>query len=953
MALGVNIVSTFDSKGIKRAISEFKKLEGAGQKATYGIRTIDSAAKQLAAVAAKAAIGVGVIGGLAVREFAKFDDAMNQSIAIMGNVSSAMRDEMTKAARQMAKTTTFSAEEAAKSYFYLASAGLNAEQSLKALPVVARFAQAGMFDMALATDLLTDAQSALGLTIRNNTVKNMENMARVSDVLVKANTLANATVEQFATALTNKAGAAMKSVNMDVEAGVAVLAALADQGIKAEEAGTQFSIALRDLQTKALDNTASFAAMNITVFDSQGNLRNMGDIIADLEGALAGASDETKKATLLQLGFADRSVATILALLGTSDAIKTYETQLRLAGGTTEDIAAKQLQSLQSQLKLAKNAIIDVAIQFGSALAPKVEAVTAFIRQLSDVIGAQGLGAGFKFTAGAITDFIGNMGALGNTIYTIIAAFVALRAVTIAATISQTLFKTALLTNPIGIVVAAIIALGVAIVAAYGKFEGFRNVVNSVINFILGMLEKLINNWIFVFNIIATAINAATWVLRKLGANIPEIGKLGEVSFGRLASAADNAAPSIVNVAQQIQNAESRLAGFGTVAKTALDPTRYYTLADAQRAVADAQKNVETLRKREHKDLVALKAATDQLSAAQGNLALITGDNATGSVGKAVKSTKEKIADFTSALREQTSAQRSLRDATKATAQAQNELKDANEDLAKMQEKFNRIVNGYGRDSKQAKDKQDDLDKAQRDVERSGYGIEEAVYAVRDAEKELAKVRLDPESNAQAIREAEIKLAEAKLSVADAEDRQRDATVALNKAQEALDATVNGAKDSSDAYKDALDKLNEAKKSQQDAIDRVTEAQEREADALYEVSRAQQKLNDLTKEYGKTLLELAKIKFDKFLPKVETPTTPVAPVGLASVYAGAAAAGAIDPGSFFDLNSGIANEYNVTINAGMGTDAQAVAREFVDYLKQYERANGYIPITAEYAAFAV
>ena len=43
-----------------------------------------------------------------------------------------------------------------------------------------RAGRAGLFDLSTATDLLTDAQSALGLTIRDDAVANMENMARVS-----------------------------------------------------------------------------------------------------------------------------------------------------------------------------------------------------------------------------------------------------------------------------------------------------------------------------------------------------------------------------------------------------------------------------------------------------------------------------------------------------------------------------------------------------------------------------------------------------------------------------------------------------------------------------------------------------------------------------------------------------------------------------------------------------
>jgi len=952
MALGVNIVSTFDAKGINRAVTQFKALEGVGNKATYALRTIDSAAKQLAAAAVKAAAGVAVLGGFAVREFAKFDGAMTESLAIMGDVSDAMREEMTKAARDMAKTTTFSATEAAKSYFYLASAGLNAEQSLKALPVVAKFAQAGMFDMALATDLLTDAQSALGLTIRNNTVKNMENMTRVSDVLVKANTLANATVQQFSESLTNKAGAAMKAVNMDIEEGVAVLAALADQGIKAEEAGTQFSIALRDLQTKALDNAASFEALNITVYDSDGNLRNMADIVADLENALSGASDETKKATLLQLGFADRSVATILALLGTSDAIKTYETQLRLAGGTTEDIAKKQLESLQSQLKLARNAIVDTAISVGQALAPKIEALTNFIRELNRIVGQEGLGAALRYTAGEIMNAIGNMGTLGNTIYVVTAAFVALRATAIAATISINLFNTALLNTPWGRAVALALTLITALAAAYIKFEGFRDVVNKVANAVIWALEKIVNSVIQFINSFITANNLISKALKFIGIDLGEVGEIGYVSFGRIGEAANDSVPAIYNVYNAIVDAESRLAGFGNKVGIAFDPQKVYTLADAQNAVKFAEQNLARLRKAEHKDLVALKSATDELAAANANLALITGDKKSGSVGKAVETTQEKLRKFTEALRSQTQAQRSLRDATKATADAQKNLQEANDALVKAQDQFNLVVNGYGKDSKQARTAQEDLDVAQRDVERSAYGIEEAIFAVQKAEEDLAKERQDPETNATKIREAEIALAQAKLSVKDATDRERDATRELARAQQALDEATNGAKEGSDAYKTVLDQLNAAKKAQEDAIDRVVQAQERERDAIYEVGEAQRELNSLEKEYGKLLAARAKLKYDAgqvVVPTVTTPTT-IAPSGDGQVILP-------DVAQFVDsLYAGQITDteranINVVVNAGMGTDGQAVALDIVNVLKQYERTNGYVPITSQYTAF--
>lgn len=353
MAINYPIVFKVDKKGLEQAESGLKSF-----------------AKVAAASAAAATAALAGVATASVKEFAKFDAALVKSQAIMGDLSDALKDDMEATAREVAKTTTFSAEQAAESYFFLASAGLDAAAAIKAMPEVAKFAQAGMFDMALATDLLTDAQSALGLTIRDDAIANMENMVRVSNVLVKANTLANATVEQFSTSLTTKAGAALRSLGKDVEEGVAVLAAFADQGIKGEIAGTQLSIVLRDLTTKAIKNKEEFAALGLEVFDANGEMRNLGDIIANLEQVLGGMSDETQKATLLQAGFSDKSLQSIQALLGTSDAIKTYEAQLRLANGTTDEIANKQLTSFSAQLDLAKSRIADVGISIGSALAP-------------------------------------------------------------------------------------------------------------------------------------------------------------------------------------------------------------------------------------------------------------------------------------------------------------------------------------------------------------------------------------------------------------------------------------------------------------------------------------------------------------------------------------------------------------------------------------------------------
>jgi len=362
MAINLPIVSRFDDKGIKDA-------EGALGK--FG-----------AAAAAAAAVAVAAVAGIAVasvKAFAEFEGALNKSLAIMGDVSDVMKGEMSDAAREVAKNTTFSASEAAEAYFFLASAGLDAEQSIAALPQVAKFAQAGMFDMALATDLATDAQSALGLG-SEDAAENLANLTRVTDVFVKANTLANTSVEQLATAFTVKAGNALKTLGKDVEEGAAVLALFADQGIKGEAAGTLLSNTLFGLTDRARNSAGDFKRLGIEVFDAEGNMKNLADIADDFTVALEGMTTEQQVNTIAQLGFNKQARTGLLALIGNADAIREYEGELRNAGGTTEEVAEKQLQTLSNQFGLMKSNVEDIGLEIGGIFVPILtDLVSAFI----------------------------------------------------------------------------------------------------------------------------------------------------------------------------------------------------------------------------------------------------------------------------------------------------------------------------------------------------------------------------------------------------------------------------------------------------------------------------------------------------------------------------------------------------------------------------------------------
>ena len=128
MAVTVTAKTRDYERGMNRAKRATRGFSKGAKKASFTTRLFRSQLKAFGAMAGGAAVVGGLMRG--VRAMNSFDQAMKSSLAIMGDVSDAMRDKMARSAIEMAGRTKFSAAEAAKSYYYLASAGLNAKQSL-------------------------------------------------------------------------------------------------------------------------------------------------------------------------------------------------------------------------------------------------------------------------------------------------------------------------------------------------------------------------------------------------------------------------------------------------------------------------------------------------------------------------------------------------------------------------------------------------------------------------------------------------------------------------------------------------------------------------------------------------------------------------------------------------------------------------------------------------------
>jgi hypothetical protein len=149
--------------------------------------------------------------------------------------------------------------------------------------------------------------------------------------------------------------------------------------------------------------------------------------------------------------------------------------------------------------------------------------------------------------------------------------------------------------NPIGLIVVAIGALIAGFVLAYKKIDWFRNGVNKILNLVIGYFEFMVNAWIKVINAFTSGINKFTGLFSKVGIDIPKIGQIAEVTFGRIGDAANKAAASAADFRKA---EEADMAAYRKNKKDATDDTTTFTTTvdKAGEAAKAAAQKVKSLR---------------------------------------------------------------------------------------------------------------------------------------------------------------------------------------------------------------------------------------------------------------------------------------------------------------------------------------------------------------------
>ena len=331
----------------------YNAMKKIGKAGAVAMGTISAAAL----MAGKKAVDVGM----------DFDKAMS-SWKGTAKATEAEFNIAREAAMKYGRETTKTATESANALEYMALAGWNVDESVKALPSVLKLSEATNLDLARTSDLVTDSMSATGEVIGENG----ENLQRFLDVATMANNKSNQTAEQLMEAWI-QTGGVFKGLRVDIEDSATALGVLANRGIKGSEAGTALNAIMINLTTGAGQAGKAMQKLGVSAFEN-GKFKGLKQTLTEVRDKLSGLTEEQQNYYKARIG-GKHHIDAFTHLLNGLDAVKDGKNEwdglnesLRNANGSLQQMAATKMDNLWGDTKILQSAMQDLGIKVSDAI---------------------------------------------------------------------------------------------------------------------------------------------------------------------------------------------------------------------------------------------------------------------------------------------------------------------------------------------------------------------------------------------------------------------------------------------------------------------------------------------------------------------------------------------------------------------------------------------------------
>ena len=465
----------------------------------------------------------------AVRPAVDFELAMAKVGAITNEASGGKGfKSLTKQARELGRTTQYTASQTAEAMQFLGMAGLSTNQILAATPSVLNLAIAGNMDLGRTADIASNILTGFNMEA--------ERTGEVADILAQASRSTNVNVEMLGQTMKFIAPAAA-AVGGTLSETATLAGVLGDAGIQATMAGTMLrSTYLRlaapakagakalgqmrnemgisaeempDVAKEALLAQKRLSGLGVKIFEN-GKMRSMVSILKEMHHATKNLADDEKLSIIKDI-FGTRSTAGALAIFKSVETgrLDEVEEKINNANGAAEEMADRLKNTTSGAFKEFASAIESVGISIGSVLLPAFASIAktaagvagrvsvlsekfpvltkylglAVAGMISFKVASIGMGFAFTFLKGGFLSAKGALIAYRTAMtlmsFSIPKVILGIKALGIA-----------IMSNPIGLIIGGIaIAAGLLIKNWQPVGEFFKNLFSGVIGYVKKAFE--------------------------------------------------------------------------------------------------------------------------------------------------------------------------------------------------------------------------------------------------------------------------------------------------------------------------------------------------------------------------------------------------------------------------------------------------------------------------------
>lgn len=470
------------------AVNMMTSASKAGDKTRRSVDKIgkgfENAGKKLTAAVTVPLVGLGAVS---YKTFESVDKQLAMVKATMGEEAYATAD-LSKSLQDAMTSSIFTMQEGGQALVNYARQGWNAAQAADMLTPSLNLAAGTATDLDTVTAGLGNTLKAFGASADEAT--------HYADMFTKAQAQANTNVTELFDAM-SVAGPIAKTVGWDFEDVATLVGAFGDMSIDASEGANALKTGLARLSGGNTQANKAMSALGISLYDENGQMKSMVDVIGTLQGAFDGLTEQEQMYYASKL-FGANQMSKWLALINgpTADALGDMRDNITGASGNAQEAADAMMTPLEKLASTFDVFKYSVGEAISGAVVPFIDKATELVDKFRKMSPEQQQTivkwAAMAAAAGPALLVFGKMIRLGASLF---GAFSKIRGAIEFVVKAGGPLKALLagLSAPLGVVIAVIAAIAVVIAVVVTHFDQFKAAVSQAMTVVGPAVQNLIS----------------------------------------------------------------------------------------------------------------------------------------------------------------------------------------------------------------------------------------------------------------------------------------------------------------------------------------------------------------------------------------------------------------------------------------------------------------------------